>query len=210
MGRAPKVVGRWGQAQLAVLTACVVMLASGAVFAAPVTLIDNSAWTYFLTSGEISSGAVRGSHEIVADFGGSLQVSLNGYPGALDGVQPTLAPIHAGDLVTLSLAHSDLDSASQINFYLADAPDTPGSNAFYHNEQSRDGEPINQAYDATWIADADYSAGTNFYFHAVVWPGSATYWLIDATATPTPEPATLSLLALGGFATMMARRRKKN
>lgn len=181
------------------------MLATGsAAQAAPITLIDNNAWTYFLPSNE-QSGASQGSHEIVADYGGSLKISLSGNPGVLYGVQATLAPIHAGDVVTLSLAHSDIDGISHIIFSFVDYTD-PDQSIFYATPEGGSGEPINQAYDATWIADADYSAGTNVYFRTAVWPGSATYWLIDATVTP--EPATLSLLAVG-IGTLILRRRRK-
>lgn len=188
------------------LVLLIVSVPSSTAQAESASLIDNNTWTYFLSAGEIANSATQGSHAIVTDFGGSLKVSISGAPGALDGYQAILAPIHAGDTVTLTLAHSDLGNFSGISFYLGDDVDTDNlANAFHNNGLTRDNEPVNQAYDVTWLADKDYAAGTDIYFHAVAWPGSADYWLIDAAVIP--EPATLSLVALGGLALLRRRRR---
>jgi len=184
----------------------VVVLVTSASFASPITLIDNNAWTYYLNAGEVQNNATPGSHSLVSDFGGSLKVAVSGAPGSLAAYQPILAPIHTGDVVTLTLAHSDLGNFAGMLFAMGTEAAGSESNLFYDGSLGRDTEPVNQLYSVTWTADTDYSTGTNIYWNSCAWPGTATFWIQDATVTP--EPATLSLLGLG-LAGLIARRKRK-
>lgn len=107
-----------------------------------------------------------------SDFGGSIKVTVSGAPSSCSFSQRIKTEISKGDKVVFTLAHSYLGNFSHWEIHI-------GDKEIYNNAYSlRKSEPVDSTYEVNWIADRDYSRGTEIRFGIAVWPGTATYWII--------------------------------
>lgn len=121
-----------------------------------------------------------------SDFGGSYKITISGSPDVLDLYQDTTQALYPGDQLKIRLAHSNIGSSgfghgfSHTEIRFGTSAFEPGF-VIYNNENSRGEEPVNGTYEVSWTVDRYVPAGTRILWLSLVWPGTASYWFVDAT-----------------------------
>jgi len=148
---------------------------------------DLNYWlTYYenITNGSLTPGSASWD----AKYGGSVRMQEDGSPGNIGMCQPTSSAIQVGDKLGLDVVFEASAYVTTFAFYLGDM--------IGNGQTAQLLEPAAGEYHLEITANKTYPQGTFCGFKITTWPGDATCWVKQATASILERESRTSPTAL--------------